>query len=126
MYSRERRRMQVRVHNSFNCGAPMTRSRTPCQSPGQVTGEVHMAGKLAEDCRTMKRLPGPALARAIRVDAGATQARLAQELGVHWTTVARWEAGRRSPRGDLRLAYAQVLASLHEVAEIASSREGGV
>lgn len=86
------------------------------QSHGQVIGEVHMAGNLAEDCRTMKRLPGPALARAIRVDAGVTQARLAQELGVHWTTVARWEAGRRSPRGRLRLAYAQVLASLREVA----------
>lgn len=41
-----------------------------------------------------------------------TQDRLATELGVNRVTVARWELGEREPRGNLRLAYAELLRQL--------------
>ncbi len=48
-------------------------------------------------------LPPPAVARAVREAAGVTQDRMAEELGVHRVTIARWEQdGGRSPRGELR------------------------
>jgi transcriptional regulator with XRE-family HTH domain len=39
---------------------------------------------------------------------------MANELGVHRVTVARWEAGRRRPRGQLLHAYAQLLDALQQ------------
>lgn len=71
-----------------------------------------MTVSLLEESRLVRRLPTPALAREIRKASGITQARFAEELGVHWTTVARWEAGTRRPRGELRLTYARLLAEL--------------
>lgn len=71
-----------------------------------------MRSTLVEESRASRRLPSPALAREIRRDAGVTQVRFAAELGVHWTTVARWESGARRPRGELRLTYARLLAEL--------------
>jgi DNA-binding transcriptional regulator YiaG len=68
--------------------------------------------KLTREALTARRLPSPALARAIRNEAGVSQARLAEELGVHRVTVARWEIGSRRPRGRLRLAYVDVLEEL--------------
>jgi transcriptional regulator with XRE-family HTH domain len=59
-----------------------------------------------------RRLPSPAAARAIRLGAGVTQQELADELAVDRVTVARWEAGDRTPRGQLRLRYVQVLEQL--------------
>jgi len=64
------------------------------------------------EVRGAKRLPEPQLARAIRIDARVSQSRLAEELGVHWTTVARWERGERTPRGALRRAYTDLLLAL--------------
>lgn len=62
------------------------------------------------------RLPAPSLARAIRVSAGVSQVRLAEELGVHRVTVARWEAGTWRPRGPIRERYMKLLHELEQVA----------
>jgi DNA-binding transcriptional regulator YiaG len=39
---------------------------------------------------------------------------MAGELGVHRVTVARWEAGRRRPRGRLLNAYVTLLDALQQ------------
>jgi transcriptional regulator with XRE-family HTH domain len=69
---------------------------------------------LVERVRAARRLPSPVAARAIRIDAGVTQRELANELGVDRVTVARWELSERTPRGELRLRYAQLLEQLRE------------
>ena len=72
-------------------------------------------GALLEEVRASLSLPGPDVARQIREAAGVSQARLAGELGVHELTVQRWEAGTRTPHGELRLAYGRLLAGLDQV-----------
>jgi DNA-binding transcriptional regulator YiaG len=58
-------------------------------------------------------LPPPAIRGEIRRTAGLTQRDVADALGVsHRVVVARWEAGTRSPRGDLRARYATLLRDL--------------
>ena len=69
--------------------------------------------QLVEEVRSSRSLPPPKIARAIRVEAHVTQARLARELNVHRLTVARWESGERRPRGILRVRYAELLHDLH-------------
>lgn len=72
-----------------------------------------MSGLVAE-VRESLSLPGPSVARAIRQAAGVSQARVADELGVHWLTVQRWESGEHVPRGELRLRYRRLLNELDE------------
>lgn len=67
------------------------------------------------DATIRRRLPTPALARAIREAAGATQAELAEALGVDQSTVARWESGVRRPGPDKAEQYLAVLDALREV-----------
>jgi len=74
---------------------------------------------LLDEIRSRKALPRPAKARAIRIAAGVSQVRLAEELGVTRITVLRWEAGEYTPRGQLRDAYAELLEGLRR--EIAGS-----
>lgn len=62
--------------------------------------------------RQAHRLPPPHLAKAIREAAGVSQQRLADELGVHRVSVARWELGLRRPRGRLLVAYTDLLDAL--------------
>ena len=52
---------------------------------------------LLEEVRESLSLPGPDVARQIREAAGVSQARLAEELGVHELTVHRWEARHAHP-----------------------------
>jgi DNA-binding transcriptional regulator YiaG len=66
---------------------------------------------LIEQVRS-KRLPPPPVARAIRRAAHVTQQQLADELGRHVVTIARWEAGTRTPRGDVRDRYQAILEAL--------------
>ncbi len=68
---------------------------------------------LLDEVRISRQLPPPALACEIRRAAGVTRQRLADELGVHVVTVARWERGTRHPRGSTRTAYAQLLLDLN-------------
>jgi DNA-binding transcriptional regulator YiaG len=66
--------------------------------------------------RQARRLPPPHQAKAIRQAAGVSQQRLADELGVHRVSVARWELGQRRPRGQLLLAYTNLLDVLQREA----------
>jgi HTH-type transcriptional regulator/antitoxin MqsA len=63
------------------------------------------------------RLPPPKVAQAIRRAAGVTQQQLADALGVHVITVGRWEAGTRTPRGELRDRYREVVEELRAFVE---------
>jgi len=56
------------------------------------------------------------LARAIREKAGVSQSELARSLGVHETTVAKWESGLRLPRSDVGRRYGRILRDLTKVA----------
>jgi transcriptional regulator with XRE-family HTH domain len=67
---------------------------------------------LIDRVKVARRLPTPAAARAIRMGAGVTQLELANELAVDRVTVARWEAGDRTPRGQLRARYVELLEQL--------------
>ncbi len=67
---------------------------------------------LTEEVLAARRLPPPAIARAIRRESGVSQLRLAREVGCTRGTVARWELGIRRPRGDMRQRYAAVLDEL--------------
>ena len=69
---------------------------------------------LLEVVKARHQLPTPALARALRESAGVSQQQMADEIGVHWTTVSRWETGRRSPRGRVLVAYVALLQALGE------------
>lgn len=51
-------------------------------------------------------------ARQARVSAGFSQAELGAVAGVHQTTIALWELGRRRPRGPAALRYARLLRRL--------------
>lgn len=70
---------------------------------------------LADEVRSVRALPSPEHARAIRRAAGVTQVRLAEEIGVTRATINRWESGERRPRGRLLLAYAEALAAIESV-----------
>lgn len=74
---------------------------------------------LLQEVREALSLPSPDVAREIREAAMVSQERLAGELGVHPLTVQRWEAGTRTPHGDLRLAYARLLAELDGITRTA-------
>lgn len=71
--------------------------------------------ELIREVRAQRRLPSPALARAIREAAGVSQGRLADELGVDRVTVTRWEGGLRRPRGSTAARYAELLAQLKRI-----------
>lgn len=70
---------------------------------------------LIERARSAHRLPAPRVARALRAAAGLSQSDIAAELNVHRVTVARWEAGEHTPRGELLVAYVRLLDQLREV-----------
>ena len=65
--------------------------------------------QLTEEVRLAIQLPRPRAAKQIRLAAGLSQARMADELDVHRVTIARWEAGTHSPRGPERARYAVLL-----------------
>ena len=92
----------------FGCTVDGVPLAVPLSEP---TEEVHLTD-LLQEAQRLRRMPTPQKARAIRVTAGVSQQRLADELGVHWTTVARWERGTRRPRGPLRLRYSELLMAL--------------
>lgn len=69
-----------------------------------------------DEVRLLRKLPPPAMARAIRESAGVSQAQVATELGVARLTVSRWENGTRHPRRALAVRYTQLLNELREAA----------
>ncbi|MGJ5890664.1 helix-turn-helix domain-containing protein [Streptomyces niveiscabiei] len=59
-------------------------------------------------------LPPPKERRRLREAHALTQAQVASTVGVTRETVRAWEAGRTTPRGTKREAYARLLASLEK------------
>jgi DNA-binding XRE family transcriptional regulator len=83
--------------------------------PGFLTttfSRIVVAVNLIEQVRLANSLPDRHRARAIRRRSGATQQQVADALGVHVTTVIRWESGERHPRAEVRARYAALLQSL--------------
>jgi DNA-binding XRE family transcriptional regulator len=62
-----------------------------------------------------RQLPSAKARRAIRVAADVSQGRMAAEVGVHRSTLIRWENGECVPRGEARERYAKLLAALQQV-----------
>lgn len=56
-----------------------------------------------------KRLPAPAVCRAIRESAGVSVRELAVLLDVTPTCVSYWELGRRKPKSDHLVRYVAAL-----------------
>lgn len=73
--------------------------------------------ELVEELRRKARLPVPAMRRAIRESAGASQGQIAAALHVDRVTVWRWEQGRRTPRGELRDRYVTLLEELRRMVD---------
>lgn len=68
-----------------------------------------MTGSLVDQVRARRVLR---IAKAIRTAAGVSQGDVARELNVNRVTVARWEDGKRTPRGELLSAYVDLLNQL--------------
>ena len=57
------------------------------------------------------RLPSPHPRTERRVRIGLTQEQLAEDIGCHVNSLARWEAGEHVPRTDLAEAWEDALAA---------------
>lgn len=77
-----------------------------CHANGMNLDEAIAAAKIR------RRLPPPELRRFLRERAGLPQQAIADEVGVSRPAVSRWEAGRRTPRGDDLRRYSEILARL--------------
>jgi DNA-binding transcriptional regulator YiaG len=75
------------------------------------TIEVVKVSELQELSR-LRALLRSGAARSIRTAAGLSLGEVAEPLGVSKTSILRWERGQHAPRGDLALAYWQLLQSL--------------
>jgi DNA-binding transcriptional regulator YiaG len=71
--------------------------------------------ELAAYARLRRRLPSPALRRAIRANAGVSASDVAKAVGVTRNAVGHWERGERTPRGQVLAAYIEVLEELGRV-----------
>lgn len=93
------------------------------QDNGKVNG-VYMARPVdslrnvveAVEIARVRGLARSGRARAIRQQARLSQAEIAQAVGVHEATIARWESGTRAPRGAAALRWGSLLRELVEVA----------
>jgi DNA-binding transcriptional regulator YiaG len=76
----------------------------------------YMAEKTAVEIARIREMAANGQARAIRERARLSQADIAGDINVDSGTIARWEAGIRSPRGTAALRYGRLLQELSEVA----------
>lgn len=67
---------------------------------------------LLADARRRRSLPPPTVRRLLRERAGLTQSEVAGVLGVGRPAATRYETGTRGPRGEVRLAYVDLLERL--------------
>jgi transcriptional regulator with XRE-family HTH domain len=66
----------------------------------------------AERLQTLRERTVSGQAREIREAARLTQSDIARSVGVHFSTLSRWESGARLPRGQPALRYAALLDRL--------------
>jgi len=64
----------------------------------------------------LRRVTSSGEARAIRIAAGLSYAEVSAGCGVDLTTIYRWEAGKRSPRGEAAMRYLAILEALAKAA----------
>ncbi|MGW1399272.1 helix-turn-helix domain-containing protein [Streptomyces sp. NPDC002405] len=64
-------------------------------------------------------LPPPAERRALRVEAGVSQAEMGAAVGATKQAVANWEAGIRTPRGVFLERYVDALRALRDLQAVA-------
>lgn len=88
----------------------MTTTVTPATAAAAVALRVNLR----------RRLPSPAMRRALRASAGLSAAELASTLGVTRQAVSKWERGDRTPRGEHLESYIAVLEELATQAQGAS------
>ena len=60
----------------------------------------------------IKQAAGNGEARTIREQSQLSREDVAQVLGVHQSTVYRWENGMRTPRGSVAIRYGRLLKKL--------------
>jgi DNA-binding transcriptional regulator YiaG len=70
--------------------------------------------------RNCRRLPPPAVRRALREQLRVPQAAIAEAVGVTPAAVSRWESGRRSPRPGV--TFEKYLGVLDRLAAEAAGR----
>ena len=73
-----------------------------------------MNSMLAEQLRRERRRPSPAVARALRCEAHLSQETVAAAIGVHRTTLTRFETGHQRLRPAAAERLADVLAELEQ------------
>lgn len=59
-----------------------------------------------------RQLSRSGAARSIRIAAGLSMSEVARAVGVEPSTILRWEAGERTPRGEAAARYAALLEEL--------------
>ena len=66
----------------------------------------------AEQLQALRAMTKSGQARDIRRGARLSQGDISRSIGVDASTVARWETGQRTPRGEAALRYAHLLTRL--------------
>lgn len=74
-----------------------------------------LSDTLIQKLRSKRTLPPPDFCRDVRIAAGASQADIAEALGVHRETVSRWERGERKPNEEHRGRYLAILEELRKI-----------
>ena len=80
-----------------------------------VTMTINGTEELVQRVQLARSLPDPKMRRAIREAAGATQLEVAKAVGVCRATIAHYERGAKTPRGEHLVRYVDVLRALREV-----------
>ena len=75
------------------------------------------------EARAREALPAPELRRLVRERAGISQSHVGTALGVDRASVSRYEAGLRTPRGEVLLGYCALLDRLAASAFTTSSTD---
>jgi DNA-binding transcriptional regulator YiaG len=70
----------------------------------------------AERLQVLRERTATGEAREIREAARLSQSDIARSVGVHFSTLSRWESGNRLPRGQAALRYAALLDRLSKAA----------
>lgn len=75
---------------------------------------AQVASSIRERVETHAKLPPPAVREALRVAAAVSRKEIASAVGTTVQTIGRWEAGTRTPRGELLDRYVAALEVLRE------------
>lgn len=69
----------------------------------------------AERLAEVREMCASGRARRIRQAAKLSLSEVAEDLGVTFVTISRWELGKRSPRGEAALQYLDLLQRLYKM-----------